>query len=197
MLAAFSRGKPETLSGNGRGLFSSDTPKIEVIGLNKSLTPNTQAVTTALKPSKTGLVEPQGPANSPNGIPQAEADRKALSDQIEEAKKSLNEIQEANKVLRTKIMNGESLKKRLNEVYQKMCKYDRMGEKERRKVLKVASSGNRDFFGPQGRLPAQLPDPGGQKLPVPVQKRLRLQHQPAEGGMTRTPRPGPPRKSST
>jgi hypothetical protein len=137
MLGAFSRGKSDALSGTGRGFPGSETPKIEVLGLSKSKTPYTKTLTTTLKASKVGPIHPTNPINTQSRAPHAEADRKALADQIEEAKKSLNEIQEANKVLRTKIMNGDSLKKRLIEVYQKMCKYDQMGEKERRKVLKV------------------------------------------------------------
>lgn len=63
--------------------------------------------------------------------------KNALANKIEEAKMKLNEIQENNKMLTTKIMNGTTLKKRLNEAYQKMSRYDKMGEKERKKVLKV------------------------------------------------------------
>lgn len=95
-----------------------------------------------------------------------------LSQKIEDAKIKLNEIQENNKMLTTKIMNGASLKKRLNEVYQKMCKYDKMGEKERRKVLKVKLSGNRDFSGPKRCLPTKLPNFTGKGFLVSIQKRL-------------------------
>ena len=100
-----------------------DSPRLERTQLNKPLG------STLFKTQKVKTDAPES---------KEEADRRTMALRIEEAKSQLNAVEEANKILKTKIMGGNSLKKRLNEVYQKMCKYDQMGEKERRKVLKVA-----------------------------------------------------------
>lgn len=147
-----------------------DSPRLERTATTKPLR------STLYQPAKTKTDPPES---------KEEADRRTMALRIEEAKSQLNAVEEANKILKTKIMGGNSLKKRLNEVYQKMCKYDQMGEKERRKVLKVGSKGDRNLPRKEGCLPAQLPDSDGEKLTVAVQKRLFFKHQRAEGSLIR------------
>lgn len=92
--------------------------------------------------------------------------------QIEASKKALNELLEKNKVLMTRIMNGNALKKKLTDVYNKIMRYGQMNDKEKRKVEKALLSGDRGLPRSEGRAQPQLSDPCRQQLPRAVQERV-------------------------